>query len=84
MVPTPFGFFEVEQEEFFPHAPQFGEAKLGEAPEALDAVDVVLACHEQTRFRGERCGGVCSRSRAGRRSPASHRYTQWLWKALGL
>ena len=43
MVPTPFGFFKVKQEKLLAHTPQFGEAELGKAPEALDAVDVVLA-----------------------------------------
>ena len=46
MVPAPFGFLEVEDEVFGADAAQLGEAQLGEAPEAFDPVDVVLAAGE--------------------------------------
>ena len=43
MVPTPFGFFEVEEKVLSTNATQFGEAQFGKAPEALDAIDVIFA-----------------------------------------
>ncbi len=49
MIPAPFGFLgflEVETEEFLANAPQFDEAKLGVAPEALDPVDVIFSAGE--------------------------------------
>src|SRR5471030_563832 len=46
VIPAPFGFFEMEEEELGSDATQLDEAKLGVAPEALDAVDVVLATGE--------------------------------------
>ena len=39
MIPAPFRFLEMEKEELRTNAPQFDEAKLGVAPEALDPVD---------------------------------------------
>ena len=46
MVPTPFGFFEVEEKVLGTDAAQFGEAQRGEAPEALDAIDVIFSAGE--------------------------------------
>ncbi len=43
MIPAPFRFFEMKEEEFPANAPQLEEAKLGVAPKALDPVDMVLA-----------------------------------------
>ena len=43
MVEAPFAFFEMEEEAILAHTAQFEEAKLGVAPEAFDAVDVVFA-----------------------------------------
>lgn len=46
MIPAPFRFFEMKEEEFPAHAAQLEEAKLGVAPKALDPVDVVFATGE--------------------------------------
>ena len=46
MVKTPCAFFEVEEEALLAHAAQFEEAKLGVAPKAFDAVDVIFAAGE--------------------------------------
>ena len=43
MIETPFTFFEVEEEAIWADAAQFEEAEFGETPEALDAIDMVLA-----------------------------------------
>ena len=72
MIPTPFGFFEVKQEELLAHAPQFGEAELGKAPEALDAVDVVPATGELV-FVVEDAVMFVAAQKAAHRSRASRR-----------
>ena len=46
MVPTPFGFFEVEEKVVGTDATQLEEAKFAVAPEALDAIDVIFAARE--------------------------------------
>ena len=46
VIPAPFGFFEMEEEELWSDAAQFDEAKLGVAPKALNAVDVIFATGE--------------------------------------
>ena len=46
VIEAPLGFLEVEDEEFGADAAELGEAQLGEAPEAFDAVDVVLSARE--------------------------------------
>jgi len=46
MIPTPFRFLEVEEKVLGTDAAQFGEAQLGKAPEALDAIDVVFSAGE--------------------------------------
>lgn len=46
MAEAPPAVLEVEQEEVPAHAAQLEEAELGEAPEALDAVDVRLTPDE--------------------------------------
>lgn len=46
MIPAPFRFLEVEEEEFRTNAAQFDKAELGITPEAFDSVDVVLAAGE--------------------------------------
>lgn len=46
VVETPFGFFEVENEVFVTDAAQLREAQFGEAPEGLDAIDVILTAGE--------------------------------------
>ena len=43
VVKAPFTLLKVEQEPVVAHAVEFGQACLGKAPEALDAVDVVFA-----------------------------------------
>ena len=43
MIPTPFRFLEVEEEELAADTAQLDEAKLGVAPKALDPVDVVFS-----------------------------------------
>ena len=46
MIPTPFRFFEVEEKVLGPDAAPFGEAQFGEAPETLDAMDVIFTARE--------------------------------------
>ena len=46
MVPTPFGFFEVEEKILGTDAAQFGQTQFGKAPEALDPIDVIFAARE--------------------------------------
>ncbi len=46
MIPTPFGFLEVETEEFPANAAPLDEAELGAAPKALDPVNVIFPAGE--------------------------------------
>ncbi len=46
MIKAPLAFFEVDEEAIATHAVELGEPGFGKAPEALDAVDVVLAAGE--------------------------------------
>ena len=46
MIPAPLTFLEVQQEFFPPHPSEFGQPEFSEAPETLNAVDVVLAARE--------------------------------------
>ena len=46
MIETPFGFLEVTEEVFGANAAQFGEAQFGEAPKALNAIDMVFPFRE--------------------------------------
>ena len=46
MIKAPLAFLEVDEEAIPTHAVEFGEPGLGEAPEAFDAIDVVLASGE--------------------------------------
>lgn len=46
MIETPLGVFEMKDEVFGANAAKFYHAKLGEAPKAFDAVDMVFASGE--------------------------------------
>ena len=70
MVPTPCGFFEVEEKVVGPDAAQFGEAQLGEAPEALDAIDVIPAARELVLMMVDAVMLVATQNQAVIRLPA--------------
>ena len=46
MIPAPFTFLEVQQEFFPPHPSEFGQSEFSEAPETLNAVDMMCALHK--------------------------------------
>ena len=71
MVPTPFGFFEVEEKVMGTDAAQFGEAQFGKAPEALDAIDVFFAARELILMMVDAVVLVVPKNEAVIRLPAS-------------
>ena len=46
MIPTPLGFFEVEEEELRTDSPELDETEFGITPKAFDAIDMILSTGE--------------------------------------
>ena len=82
MVPTPFGFFEVEEKVLGTDAAQFGEAQPGEAPEALDAIDVIFAARELVLMMVDAAMLVATQDEAVIGLPAIG-YKRWFRRAPG-
>jgi hypothetical protein len=80
MIPTPFRFFEMKEEEFGTNATQLDEAKLGIAPKALDSIDVVLAAGELVFMMVNAPVLVTAQEQAVITEP-SNRYRRWFGKA---